>query len=428
MPNFPLKEKEKQKLSAITNLLNKKITNGEAAKQLGLSIRQVQRLKIEVKKHGSLALTHKLKGKPGNHQLNQAIRLQAISLVKEKYSDFTPKFASEKLAEVDGLIVHPQTLRRWLIRVGLWKIQKQKKPKYHAWRERKEYFGELEQFDGSYHYWFENRLLDEEGNPAEVCLLASIDDATSQITHAKFDFNEGVVAVFGFWMEYVKTLGKPLSIYLDKFSTYKINHKSAVDNSELMTQFQKTMKLLDIKVINANSPEAKGRIERLFGTLQNRLVKELRLNQIDSIAEANRFLKEDFIPKFNSKFSVLPAKKGGVHRALTQSERFHLKSIFSIKHLRRVNLDFTIQFKNHFYQLEEIQPVTLRPKEKILVEEWIDNTIHLIHKGKYLKYFILPEKPKRILKQPAILTNHPLNWKPPADHPWRNFKFSTKRG
>lgn len=428
MPDFPLEEKEKQKLSVITNLLNRKITNGEAAKQLKLSIRQVQRLKTEVQRYGSWALIHKLKGRPSNHQLNQAVKLRAISLVKEKYSDFTPKFASEKLAEVEDCIVHPQTLRRWLIRAGLWKTQKQKRPEYHAWRQRKDYFGELEQFDGSYHQWFESRLLDENGYPQEVCLLASIDDATGRITHAKFDFHEGVIPVFNFWMEYVKTLGKPVAIYLDKFSTYKINHKNATDNSELITHFQKSMKILSIELISANSPEAKGRVERLFSTLQDRLVKELRLSNISSIAEGNIFLKEVFIPKFNSKFSVLPAKPGDVHRVLTQSERFHLKSIFSVKHQRRVNLDYTIQFKNHFYQLEEIQPVTIRPKEIILIEERLDNTIRLNHKGKYLKYFILSERPKSILKQPAILTNHPLNWKPPPNHPWRLFKFSTKRG
>jgi transposase len=427
MPDFPLKEKEKQKLSVITNLLSKRITNGEAAKQLNLSIRQVQRLKIEVKKHGSLALTHKLTGKPSNHQLNQAIKLQAISLVKEKYSDFTPKFASEKLAEVDGLIVHPQTLRRWLIRVGLWKTQKQKRPEYHAWRERKGYFGELEQFDGSYHLWFEDRFLDENGYPQETCLLASIDDATSKITHAKFDFNESVVAVFNFWKEYVHLHGKPLAIYLDKFSTYKINYKMAVDNSELMTQFQKAMKLLSIQVINANSPEAKGRVERLFGTLQDRLVKELRLGSISSIAEANIFLKE-FIPKFNAKFSVTPQKGGDVHRALSWKERINLKSIFSIRSQRKINFDYTIQFKNHFYQLEQIQPTTLRPKEKVLVEEWLNNTIHFKFKGYELKYFILPQKPKKIFRQPAIITTHPLNWKPPPDHPWRRYKNPTLKG
>ncbi len=427
MPNTPLKENVQQKFSVITNLLNRKITNGEAAKQLSLSIRQVQRLKIEVKKHGSPALSHKLKGKPSNHQLNQTIKLQAISLVKEKYSDFTPKFASEKLAEVDSLIVNPQTLRRWLIKAGLWNSQKQKKPQYHTWRERKDYFGELEQFDGSYHHWFEERLLDEYGNPKEVCLLASIDDATGKITHALFDFNEGVIPVFNFWKEYVLTLGKPLNIYLDKFSTYKIKHKMAVDNFELMTQFQKAMNLLGIQVINANSPQAKGRVERLFGTLQDRLVKELRLNNISSIAKANLFLKE-FIPKFNNRFSVTPALEGNVHRELAQQEKRSLKSIFSIKSTRRVNLDFTIQFKSNFYQLEEIQPTTIRPKDKVLVEEWLNKTIHFRFRNKYLKCFILPEKPKKLSRQPAILTTHPLNWKPSADHPWRSFKFSIKRG
>lgn len=412
------KEKGGQKFEIITSLLSRKITNGEASKKLGLSIRQVQRLKVEVRKHGAQALVHKLKGKPSNHKLYQKVKLEVLNLVKEKYSDFKPKFASEKLEENHQLIIHPETLRLWMIEEGLWEVRKQKKPQYHSWRERKDYFGELEQFDGSYHLWFEERLLDEYGNPQKVCLLASIDDATGKITHAKFDFNESVVAVFNFWMEYVSSVGKPAGIYLDKFSTYKINHKMATDNTELITQFQKAMKLLSIEIINANSPEAKGRVERLFGTLQDRLVKELRLASISSIPQANLFLKE-FILKFNSKFSVIPAKDGDVHKILTQKEKSNLKSIFSIKSQRTVNFDFTIQFKNHFYQLEEIQPITIRPKDKVLVEEWLNKTIHFKFKGKTLKVFILPEKPRKIFKQPAILTNHPLNWKPPPNHPWR---------
>jgi len=371
-----------------------------------------------------LALIHKLKGKPSNHKLNQTTRIRILNLVKERYLDFHPTLASEKLEEYHQLLINPETLRLWMIEDGLWKVKKQKDVDYHAWRERKEYFGELQQFDGSYHLWFEERLLDEYGFPMEVCLLASIDDATGKITHAKFDFNESVVAVFNFWIEYVKNLGKPLGIYLDKFSTYKINHKMAVDNFELMTQFQKAMKLLSIEVINAHSPQAKGRVERLFGTLQDRLVKELRLANISSITEANLFLKE-FIPKFNTRFSVTPTKKGNVHRELTQKEKIQLKSIFSIKSTRRINSDFTIQFKNHFYQLEEIQPVTLRPKEKVLVEEWLNKTIHFKFKGRYLKAFILPERPRRVSKQPVILTTHPLNWKPPPNHPWRRYKNKT---
>ena len=196
MPDTPLKEFEKQKLEIITNALNRRITNGQAAKKLGLSIRQIQRLKIEVRKHGTSAVIHHLKGKPSNHKLHQTVKLEVLSLVKEKYSDFKPKFASEKLEENHQLIINPETLRLWMVEDGLWKVRKQKGVDYHAWRERKEYFGELEQFDGSYHLWFEERLLDEYGNPVEVCLLVSIDDATGKITHALFDFNEGVAPVF----------------------------------------------------------------------------------------------------------------------------------------------------------------------------------------------------------------------------------------
>ncbi len=417
-----LTSKEQERFSVLNSLIKGKMTNAQAATVLKLSLRQVKRLKKKVREKGANAVVHQLKGGGGNHHIDLSIKEKALSLVKEKYPDFNPTFASEKLAEHQGLTVNSQTLRKWMIQVGLWKIHQQRKVEYHAWRERKEYFGELQQFDGSYHLWFEGRLLDQYGNPVEVCLLASIDDATGKITHAKFDSNEGVVAVFNFWMGYVKALGKPLGIYLDKFSTYKINHKLAVDNSELMTQFQKVMKLLSIEVINANSPEAKGRVERLFQTLQDRLVKELRLNNISSITEANLFLK-DFILKFNNRFSVIPAKNGDVHRILTQKEKGNLKSIFSIKSIRRVNLDFTIQFKNHFYQLEEIQPTTIRPKSTVLVEEWLNKTIHFKFKDKCLKAFVLPEKPKKVYRQPVILTNHPLNWKPPQDHPWRKFKY-----
>jgi len=188
---MPLNPDEQYKLKVLNQAVSGHFTNSQTSKLLQILVRQVQRLKKQVKENGVESVVHRLKGKVGNHSIKK-----------------------------------------------------------------------------------------------------SIDDATGKITHAYFDFNEGIIPVFNFWMEYVKAQGKPLGIYLDKFSTYKINHKSAVDNSELMTQFQKAMKLLNIQVINANSPEAKGRVERLFGTLQDRLVKELRLNNISSISEANLFLSK----------------------------------------------------------------------------------------------------------------------------------------
>lgn len=423
MPDcIQLTTKEQTRLDLINAVLGGKMTNSQAAAMLGLSLRQVKRLKKKVKEQGGHAVIHQLKGQAGNHHLAKSLKEQSLSLIKEKYPDFRPTFASEKLAEQQGLIVNPQTLRKWLIEAGGWKVRHQKQIKYHALRERLEYFGQMQQFDGSYHLWFEKRLLDELGNPVELCLLAAIDDATGQITQAKFDFNEGVVAVFNFWKEYVKSLGKPLKLYLDKFSTYKVNHKNAIDNSELLTQFQKSCQILNIELISANSPQAKGRVERLFQTLQDRLVKELRLADIKTVAEGNTFLQEIFLPQFNAKFSVIPTKSGNIHKQLTKAETLSLNSIFSIKCQRRINYDFTIQFKNHFYQLEEIQPVTIRPKDKVTVEEHLDQTLQFVFKGQQLKYFVLQKKPEKLSSQPVILTTHPLNWKPPLNHPWRQYK------
>lgn len=420
MSDILLTQAEQQKLAVINLLIGNKITNSAASKKLGISVRQIQRIKAQVRMSGAQAIIHKLKGRSGNHHADLNVKQQVLEEIKQKYSDFKPKFALEKIQEKKKLSITSQTIRVWMSEEGLWKPHKQKQTEYRAWRERKEYFGELQQFDGSYHMWFEGRLLDEEGNPQEACLLASIDDATGKITHASFDFSEGVVPVFNFWKEYLIRIGKPLGIYLDKYSTYKINHKNAVDNSELLTQFEKVMNSLDIRVITANSPQAKGRIERLFGTLQDRLVKELRLNKVNTIEEGNKFLKI-FVPDFNNQFSVIAAKPEDMHRSLTRQEKISLSSTFSIKEIRRVNNDYTIQFKNNFYQLEQIQPVTIRPLEKIITEQWLDNNLKFSFKGKYLKYFLLPQKPKKQKHHtaPAVLTTHKSNWKPPKHHPWR---------
>lgn len=182
------------------------------------------------------------------------------------------------------------------------------------------------------------------------------------------------------------------------------------------------MRQLDINPISANSPQAKGRIERLFKTLQDRLVKEMRLANISTPEEGNRFLKEIFIPKFNEKFAVIPTKEGDVHRLLLRGEKETIKHIFSMHETRRVNLDFTIQFKNNWYQLTEIQPTTVRPLMIVLIETWLDGSVHIMLKDHELAYILLPEKPKKQrIRQPTILTTHTLNYKPPSNHPWRRY-------
>ena len=186
-----------------------------------------------------------------------------------------------------------------------------------------------------------------------------------------------------------------------------------------MTQFQRAMQQLGTELISAHSPQAKGRIERLFDTLQDRLVKELRLARISNPEEGNRFLKNDFIPKFNTRFAYVSAKEGNVHKPLTTTDKKSLNRTFAIQANRIVNNDFTIQFKNNWYQLAEIQPTTVRPNEKVLVEAWLDGTIHFSLREQYLNFIVLPERPKRQKRNPPIITTHRLNHKPSPDHPWR---------
>jgi hypothetical protein len=420
MAGSKLNSKEQEKASILRSAIMGKITNAQAAKQLRLSVRQVQRAKADIRKDGDNTVIHKLKGRTSNHAFPEDIKAKAVETIRDKYNDFKPGFAQEKLHTIHDMQITSQTIRVWMTEAGIWKTRKQKNIGIHrSWRPRKEYFGEMQQFDGSYHLWFENRFVDKFVTPIEVCLLASIDDATGKITKAKFAVNEGVHAVFTFWKEYVEETGKPLNLYLDKFSTYKINHKTAVDNSNLMTQFGRAMQDLNIYLISANSPQAKGRIERLFGTLQDRLVKEMRLANINTPEDGNKFLEEVFIPKFNVKFAVTPAKTGSVHNSLTSTDKININRIFSIQSERVINNDFTIQFKNKWYQLAEIQLTTVRAREKVLAEEWLDGTIHFSLRDKYLSYTELPERPKKVKRPPLILTKHKLNWKPPEDHPWR---------
>lgn len=424
MADRELSPEEQYRYDVISQVINQEIKPGAAAKLLGVSTRQIRRLRAVVIDGGSQAVVHGLKGRTGNHQIEDIVKQEVLTIVKKNYYDFKPSFATEKLEEVHSIIISRETTRLWMSEAGLWKPRLQKKTTYRSWRPRKDYYGELVQFDGSYHHWFEKRYQDENGN-SEVCMLAAIDDATGRITKATFSANEGVIAVFIFWRDYVLKHGKPLAIYLDRFSTYKINHKAAEDNRELMTQFGRVAKELNINLITAYSPEAKGRVERLFGTLQDRLVKEMRLEKINTPIDGNKYLETIYIPRFNERFAVQPTKEGDVHRPLSETDRKNLNQIFSIQSERKINNDFTIQFKNNWYQLSEVQPKTIRPRETVRVEEWLDQTMHFNLRGDYLNYLILPERPKKAKRQPAILTNHPLNWKPGVDHPWRK-KFKQR--
>ena len=420
-------KKEASRYDTIRKLINKKIDGTEASKALHLTVRQTKRIKAAVIVFGIKGVIHGNRGHDSNRKIDKTVIKEVKELLIAEYHDFNPLLAQEKLFEINKISLSKETVRQLMIKEKLWKPKRKGEKKKHAWRERKDNYGDMDQFDGSYHNWFEGRNEIEVG--LEQCLLLAVDDATGKITGAEFDYNEGVRPVFGFWKRYFEDHGLPLAIYLDKFSTYKVNHKNAVDNKELMTQFERAMSQLNVRVIHANSPQAKGRVEKMNDTLQRRLVKEMRLAKINTIVGANKFLKEVFIPKLNKQFAVVPKKPADLHRKLSDKQLKELDSILSIRSERTVNNDYTVRFKGEYFQLKEIQPTTVYKKSEVTIEEHLDGELKICARGHYLNYFKLPEKPKKEIdiKLSALTVKSPTAHRPPADHPWRNYLIINKK-
>ncbi|PIY58530.1 MAG: ISNCY family transposase [Candidatus Yonathbacteria bacterium CG_4_10_14_0_8_um_filter_43_17] len=412
--NITMSLTEIKKYDIIKKVIGKELNGSEAAEMLGLTVRHVRRLKRKVDKNGIKGLIHGNRGKPSNRRMPDNEKSKIADLIREHYSDFGPLLATEKLAERHKINRDKSTVRSIMIKEGIWTPKAKKKETHREWRQRKACKGEMIQYDGSYDHWFEDR-------GGEVCLLASIDDADSNV-RARFDEHEGVEPTFNFWRGYIEHYGKPNSIYVDKFSTYSMNHKLAKENPDTLTQFERAMKELNIGIIHAHSPQAKGRVEKLFKTLQDRLTKELRLNGISTIKEANEFLEKVFLPKFNAKFMVEPRSKADLHKKLNEQEKNKLDPIFSRQYRRVVGNDFTVSHKKNCYQLEKIQPTTIYKQDIVIVEEQIGQAIRFRLRGKYLNYKLLPEKPKKINS-----SKNNLQWViprstahiPPANHPWR---------
>lgn len=412
--NITMSQKEVKKYDIIKKVISKELNGSEAAELLNLTVRHVRRLKRRVNNDGIKGLIHGNRGKSSNRSLSDKERKKIADLIKCKYPDFGPTLATEKLIELDKINRSRNAVRSIMIKEEIWKPKRKKKETHREWRQRKACKGEMIQYDGSYEYWFEDR-------GGKACLLASIDDADSEVW-AQFDEHEGVEPTFNFWWNYIERLGKPSSIYVDKFSTYSMNHKLAKENPDTLTQFERAMKELNIGVIHAHSPEAKGRVEKLFRTLQDRLIKELRLTGISTIKEANEFLEKIFLPKFNAKFMVEPRSKANLHKKLNEQEKRKLDSIFSRQDEKVVMNDFTISHKKKCYQLEKIQPLTICKRDRVTVEERIDQSIRIRLRGKYLSYKLLPERPKKINSDKNNLQwviPKTMAYIPPANHPWR---------
>jgi len=402
-------QEELKRLHVIRKVLERAMKQVKAAEVLRLSCRQIRRLVKRVKGEGDRGIVHKSRGRRSNRRIEEEVKARAIRVYRERYRGFGPTLAAEKLLEGQKIQVSDETLRGWLIESGEWK-KSRKRRGHRGWRERKEQCGEMVQMDGSHHDWLEGR------GPGCV-LMGYIDDATGR-GFGRFYEYEGTVPAMESFGRYIRRHGIPLKVYLDKHTTYKSNGRPSLEEelagSGPLSEFERALEELGVEVIHAHSPQAKGRVERFFGTLQDRLVKEMRLRGIGSIEEANLFL-EEYWPEFNRRFVVDPKERGDLHRPVPRGMR--LEDILCIKAKRALRNDFTVAYNRRLYQVED--PIRA---SQVMVYEGLDGSIRLKHKGRQLKIQEIVTRPQAQRREP-VRPAPKERYVPPKGHRYRNFIF-----
>jgi hypothetical protein len=410
------------RLRVVRDVLDGKLTQIEAGAILKRSDRQIRRLCEKVKRRGNAGIRHGLCGQQSNNRLEDELLEQALSALHDPlWTGFGPTFALEKLDEYYCIKLGEGTVRKLMMSSGIWQARRQG-IRHRSWRARRICVGMLTQLDGSDHDWLE-------GRGPRCALIIYIDDASSQVLYGEFAKVEDTLTLMRTTKTYLQKRGRPVAFYVDKDSIYKINRQASVDE-ELrdeypMTQFTRAMSELDIAVIAADSPQAKGRVERGFDTHQDRLVKELRLRGISTMEAANRYLWDDYIPTHNASYAVEPASSSDVHKPLLAQH--DLDKILSLRTERAVYNDFTVRFKKQFLQILSQQPVRVRPKNKVFVEVRLDGSTHVRFKDCYLNFKTLPKRPERPPERRKYAKpGSPAYryYKPAAAHPWRRYGAS----
>jgi len=402
-------QEELRRLHVIQKVLEGGLRQAEAAEILSLSSRHIRRVVRRVWEEGQRGIVHRLRGRPSNRKIPDQLKDKVIKLYRTIYKGFGPTLASEKLLERDGVSISDETLRNWLIETGDWK-RVRKARRHRQWRERKGHRGEMVQIDGSHHAWFEDR-------GAPCVLMGYIDDAMGDVFGRFYD-HEGTMPAMDSFKRYIRKRGLPLRVYLDKHSTYKSTAKATIEEQlegvEPLSEFERALKELGVGVSHAHSPQAKGRIERLFRTFQDRVVKEMRLRGIRTIEEGNRFLAE-YLPIYNKRFSVRPREKEDLHRALP--EGIDLDAILCIKTERTLRNDFTVAHNHKLYQIEEATKAS-----KVIVQDRMDGSMRVTYQGRALRFREITERPQKDNQQ-FIVTRRRKTYIPPSDYPWRRFKI-----
>jgi len=391
-----MSKKEVERLTILKQVDAKNLSVAEASELMGISERQTYRILKRIREEGTKGIIHRLRGRKSNRGYPVELKRKIITLYRQGYSDYGPTLYSEKLIENHKISVDHETIRRWLRENAITTSIRRKRP-HRKKRERRSCYGELLQFDGSYHDWFE-------GRGAECCLLNCVDDATGKV-YLKFAISENTQDVLQSMWEYVKENGIPRSIYVDRASVYYAEGK--------LTDFGRAMRELGVEIIYAKSPQAKGRVERFNRTLQDRLIKALREKTISNIAEANEYLQKEFIGQFNERFSV-NSESVDVHRS---AEGYELENIFCYKTTRQVRNDYTINLAGGYIQLLTGQSPLPRPKQQVTVSRWLNGQLHIYFNGEELNFTELKGKPQK--KGYKIV-------KPSKDHPFRKMNQRLK--
>jgi transposase len=409
-----MSKKELTRMEIMQRIEERGLKQKEAAAALKVTERHVRRLMQAYRQSGAGGLVSRRRGKPSNNQLKEEVKKGAIDLIYRNYADFGPTLAHEKLTEQHGLKLSRETVRQLMITEGQWKPKKSKKLVVHQMRERRACYGELVQVDGSPHAWFEER--------GGVCnLLVFIDDATGRLMELYFTPGETTFSYFAATERYLAHHGKPAAFYCDRNSIFKVNIKNALTGSG-MTQYGRAMKDLDIEIICANTPQAKGRVERAIQILQDRLVKEMRLRNISNIEAANEYVAE-FMADYNARFAVQPKSSHNMHRSLLPNE--DLMRIFTVQEQRILSKNLTLQYKNVIYQIQTSRPSYAMRKASVTVCEDSQGQIGILYKGQLLEYTIYQkqERQAEVISSKAIDEKLKKTHKPGKNHPWRRYGY-----
>ena len=413
--HLTMSSRERERLKVFERVKRGELSLREAAAIGGLSYRQTRRMYKRYRECGDRGLVHRGRGRRSNRAQPAEFKAAVLARYQERYPDFGPTLAAEKLA-LDGQVVDHETLRGWLIKAGLWQ-QRRKRSKHRSWRERRAHFGELVQLDGSHHRWFEER-------GSKCCLMNMVDDAQGTTLSLLAEEETSFAAMELLW-HWIERYGIPQSLYTDKKNVYVIDEKTraraADSGEEVWTHFGWACKQLDIEIITAHSPEAKGRGERNHGIYQDRLVKELRLAGINTIAAANELLAAGFCEQLNRKFAVAPRSAIDYHRS---AKGYDLASIFCLEEERALSADWVVRFENQFYQLQPPRKA-LAAKGRVRVQRYLNGELHFRYGQQELRYTLLPERPQPLNKpkKSRQRRNGVKPYVPPRDHPWHRFQF-----